>query len=129
MTSTESDFNLSRPEYPNEMKYISIATFIERIGISRKTFNSNVLPSLPILRLGPRKMLIPESAALAWIKQRTEVICADEKEGEEFNESTNNNGDDDEDYNDDDDCDDDDEDYDDDYDNDEDYDDIDDDDE
>jgi hypothetical protein len=86
MPSPQHEFNIARAKYLKEISYISIATFINHVGITRKTFNTNVLPSMPILRLGPRKHLIPESAAIAWVKARTEILSADKQEGVEWEE-------------------------------------------
>jgi hypothetical protein len=84
MPSPQHEFNIQRAKYLNEIKYISIATFIKHVGISRKTFNANVLPSMPILRLGPRKHLIPESAAIAWVKARTVIVSDNQHEDIEW---------------------------------------------
>ncbi len=84
MTSAESKFNETRAEYLREMRTITIAEFIEMTNISRRTFFKTVRPSLPVIRMGPRKIAIPLSAAIAWLENRTEVMGDSKDEEEEF---------------------------------------------
>ncbi len=86
ITPAENEFNMVRAKFLNEAKYISVATFIKSVGITRKTFKRNVLPSLQVLRLGPRKTLINLSEAQAWIQARTEIISANQQEDVEWDE-------------------------------------------
>jgi predicted DNA-binding transcriptional regulator AlpA len=90
MNNAEQNFNLTWAKHLQEMQTITVDEFIKLTNISRRTFYKNVRPTLPVIRLGPRKISIPVNAAKEWMKNRTQIITGDELEEEEFFEDDEN---------------------------------------
>ncbi len=64
---------LSRGDIPIGLKTITINDFIRLTHISRSQFFKKIRPTMPVIRMGSRKVVIAEKAAIEWLKNRTEV--------------------------------------------------------
>jgi len=59
--------------YLKDLRTVTVEEFIDAANISKSLYFSEVRPTIPVIRVGKKKVVIALSVARQWMQNRTEI--------------------------------------------------------